>query len=362
MYKKSIIIWFIVSLFGITTVGLFNFTIDPYEQYRKMTIVPQKYSRGRYIMPGMLKNYDYNSLIVGSSMTQNFNISDVAKILKFDNPIKLTVGGAGHYELKNLMDIAFSHHNINQVLYCIETGGFAGDVDDEFGGENSTPFYLYDDNYLNDYKYLLNLDNFIYSMGITLMPYLSKSYLNNPQLQYDTMFQWQQDHENDFNPKNVIKDFHKALENKEVGYKVARENSFNKLKRNFNINFLSRIKKYPNTKFILFYPPRPIVRYITMKEFDYLDDALKFKKYLFKTLRDFDNVEIYDFNIDKDLTYNITLYRDTSHYHKKINKIILQMIKNNKYRVTDKNINKYIDMERNQVNKFNEEKYIKGQL
>lgn len=359
MYKFKIKLFLIISILGIVSVGLFNYIIDPFEQYRKMTIVPMKYGRGRYVMPGMLKLYKYNSLIVGSSMTQNFNNSDVKNILGFVNPIKLTIGGAGDYELKNLMDIAFKYQKIKQVLYCIETGGFAGSVDEEFGGKGSTPLYLYDNNYLNDYKYLLNMDNFIYSLGLAIMPYLSKSYLKNPQLQYDTMFQWQQNHINDFHKQNVIDGYNSAIKDKKAGMAIAKKSKFEILKRNFNINFLPRIKKYKDVEFILFYPPRPIIRYVTMNKFGYLDDALEFKKYIFNTLSKYKNVKIYDFNIARDITYNISLYKDTSHYTKKINKWILEQIKLDNYRITNKNLDSSLRLEKEQVNIFNKTDYFK---
>jgi hypothetical protein len=54
------------------------------------------------------------------------------------------------------------------------------------------------------------------------------------------------------------------------------------------------------------------------------------------------NVKLYDFQIAKKITHNLSNYHDLDHYHQNINKWILEEIKKNNFRVSEKNIDLYL--------------------
>ena len=60
--------------------GAITVIVDPYFHYHKpLTSLeyPLRSERQRYINDGILKNFDYNAIIVGSSMTENFKSSQL---------------------------------------------------------------------------------------------------------------------------------------------------------------------------------------------------------------------------------------------------------------------------------------------
>ena len=77
-----IIKFLLLSILTLLTVGVINFLLDPFQQYRKANFYKPIYDNERYLNPGLAKTYDYNQVIIGSSMTENFLLSDAKDILE----------------------------------------------------------------------------------------------------------------------------------------------------------------------------------------------------------------------------------------------------------------------------------------
>lgn len=93
-FKKYTVKFLIVLPFLIVSIITINYIIDPYQQYRKSSYYTFSTKKPRYLNAGLVKNYDYDSLIIGSSMMANFDAKTVENLLGFGKTIKpLTFGG-----------------------------------------------------------------------------------------------------------------------------------------------------------------------------------------------------------------------------------------------------------------------------
>ena len=81
---KWIKIFFGLSLIGVLFVGGVNYIVDPFQQYRVKTFYPIAFTNERYQNAGLSKNFEYDSLILGTSMTENFILDEVEKKLNFN--------------------------------------------------------------------------------------------------------------------------------------------------------------------------------------------------------------------------------------------------------------------------------------
>lgn len=81
--KKWIKILLILCVFGVGFVGGVNYLVDPFQQYRVKTFYPIAFKNERYQNAGLAKNFNYDSLILGTSMTENFLIDKVENDLGF---------------------------------------------------------------------------------------------------------------------------------------------------------------------------------------------------------------------------------------------------------------------------------------
>ena len=176
-------------------VGGVNYVVDPLQQYRVETFYPIAYDgdKERYKNAGFAKNFTYDSVVLGTSMTENFIIDEVEEKLNFKKVIKLCVSGGSAKEQSITLGTSInSNKNLKNVLWGLDTFVFVGNPDRLRQGMGTFPFYLYDTNKLNDYQYLLSIDTLKDSGKAIVKPYFKK---NEIIYNYNIMYQWQHDDE-----------------------------------------------------------------------------------------------------------------------------------------------------------------------
>ncbi len=344
--KKFIRFVVVLSSVFILLSILVNFIIDPLQQYRKPTLYHTFYSGNeRALNPGLAKNHDFKSVVIGSSMTENFLISKVNEIAP--DPIKLPISSGSAYEHALLLNTVFkTSKKIDTVLIGLDIYAVFGKVDRLDYGEGSVPLYLYDTNYFNDIFYLANFDTLKESAKVFTRKYTHK---DSPNWNYENMYQWQHLYENDFGKEILLKQLEAYKEDKKF---LKSDYSFENLKNSFDYNFLPIVQNNPNTKFIFFYPPYSILEYRIWHKNGTLEDILKFKKYMVAQLGVLNNVEVYDFHSAKEITTNLDNYKDFSHYHQNINHWVVDKIKEKKFLVTNQNIDEQLQNLREQIQNY----------
>lgn len=325
----------------ICVICLFNYIIDPFQHYRQATIYTFNYSGNqRYLNSGLAKNYNFNSIVIGTSMTENFTL-DKTKII-MNNPIKLSIAGGQAYQFKQILNIAFSKHQIQTVLFGLDVYSFLNAKEDS----NELIDCLYDDSLFNDYKYLLNLDTLKRAFKILFSKDNRKS---KKEYNYNHMFEWQNNNQKNFTLERVIDNYNNR--DKQFSH---HKNSWNliQLENNFDNNLYKLIIENKNTKFIFFFPPYSILTYKDWEEKDSLDTILKFKEYIYNKLITLENVSLYDFQIAKEITHNLNNYKDITHYSQNISFWIIDQIYDGNFLLNSKNQNKSIVQFREQVNQY----------
>lgn len=326
--KQWIIKIFLFSTLSLLIMGIINFILDPFEQYRKTTLYKPMYDNERYLSPGLAKTYDYKQVVIGSSMTENFVLSDIKNILGFSKPIKFCMSGATAYEMKIMLDSAYEHRQIDTVIYGLDFFSFTGKATRLFNGDDSLPLYLYDNNLLNDYRYLVSFDTFKFFVDSLIM---SKA---DQKFDFNRMFEWQHNvSESDFNGTDRVSEW-----KKKTGFHTdyrKDEYSLKLMKENIDANLIPIIRNHPETTFYIFYPPYSILAFKDMQSQGWLSTIEQFKQYVFKQLIHYPNVKIYDFQASKEVTCSLDNYKDLLHYHQRINAWMLQQMKNENYLTRD---------------------------
>lgn len=339
--KKWSIYFMMNIIIFICAIICFNYIIDPYQHYRKATIYSFDYSiNQRYLNPGLAKNYNFNSIIIGTSMTENFTLNKTRNLM--NNPIKLSIAGGKSYEFKQVLDIAFSKNKrIETILLGLDVYSFLNDKE-----YYNPPFYLYDNNLFNDYKYLFNLDTLKSSFKVL---FSIKNDKNKIEENYNHMFEWQINYQKKFNLNNLISNWN----DRDIKFNHKKSSwDLKQLENNFDNDLYQLIVKHKNTKFIIFFPPYSILTYKDWQEKESLDTILKFKESIYSKLVFLENVYLYDFQIAKDVTHNLNNYKDITHYSQNINYWIIDQIYNSKFLLNSHNIN-YVERNfREQINQY----------
>ena len=143
----------LLLLLCMATVVLF----DPFFQYHKpLPGLKAVLTDKEYQCVGSLKNFDYDSVIAGSSVSENYNNRWFDELFGCTS-IKAIRSYGATADLCYLLDVAFREHELKYVFYNLDPSALSAEPVTTFES-TGCPMYLYDDNYLNDVEYLLNKD------------------------------------------------------------------------------------------------------------------------------------------------------------------------------------------------------------
>lgn len=331
--------WFrrvVGTLLGtLLAIGLLTYVVDPYQAYRKPTLYKAVYDEAYYSIPGIVRHYPYDSILVGSSMCQNFLVSDLQK--EFGGTwVKLTPSGCRPMTAHKVMELAFAEKPVKRVLMGLDVFGY---------GDNSNqhwlplPEYLYDNNPWNDYRYLWNKTVLSKAMLDVLKSNLSKRPKYRCKLDADRMWNWDfEDGRRAYGYKAVL------AEEKARGAFYARKldkTVQDTMADNFNRNLLAVIQKHRDTEFVIFFPPYSAMAWHGVKykgSDESLSVYLDFKRMALQKLVAESNVRVFDFQADREIVTNFDNYKDSTHYSPTINRLLLGRIRQNIQRVTPDNL------------------------
>lgn len=274
-------------------------------------------------------------------MTENFRASWFEN--KETKVVKVPYSGAYSKDINNVFKLAFSTHDIKTVYYGI-------DIFHIFNKNVSStrfelPQYLYDENILNDVKYLFNKDIFYqYTYYNIVNDILRKKIFNN-----DLAYNWNKNYK--FGLEHVLINYERDISDSELTVDYYLSEYEGNMK-----NITEYIEKYPNTKFKIFFPPYSILFYKDKKE------AIKMvTKKVVEDLLKYENVELYYFQNIEEIITNLDNYKDYSHYSEKINYYMYEcMCETGKHRITKQNYKEEIDNLYNLVSRYDYDKILKN--
>lgn len=281
-----------------------------------------------YYDPGVAKNEDYDSVLVGSSMVQCADTSwfDAA----FDcNTEKLTISGLTVAENVLLFDRIFNSHDVKYVFWNYDTRNFT-DISDL---EDGFPMYLWDEEPLNDVNYLLN--------KYIMFENLKTMYEYNVYGNWDTngtneAYKWGVD-EKEFDSSVLVK-----MQEAQQQVSVPSDYYLEVCKENVE-QFIPYIENHPNTTFYISLPPYSIFKWYDYKMSGTLDAVLAAEQYGVSRFLQYDNVVITSLQADKELITNLDYYCDASHHRTNVNQMIINCMKSGEYQLTKDNYMEEID-------------------
>ena len=109
--KRWIIGWFTIVIVLLIIIGRFVYHIDPYFHYHKPYTDKYFYNLNneRSQNDGICKYFDYDALITGTSMTENFKTSELDELFGV-NSIKVPYFGGSYKEMNDNLKNALKHN------------------------------------------------------------------------------------------------------------------------------------------------------------------------------------------------------------------------------------------------------------
>ena len=328
---------FVVYMLGIVIVGLlvlggFTIIIDPFFHYHKpLEQLQYPIEDERYQNDGIVKHFQYDAIITGSSMTDNFKTSEADEIFGA-NFIKIPYSGAFYKEVNDTLEVAIkSHPDICIVIRGLDASYMA--VDKDRYVYDTYPNYLYDDSFANDVNYFWN-KNVLFDYSLRVLSY---THLGCKTTSFDEYSNWNS--YSVFGKAAMDSVYHR--QDKSEPEQLWQSGDRDALEKNIEQNVIRLIEDNPNITFYLFIPPYSIYNWDLWNQNGTLQYQLEAQKRTIEMLVPYDNIKLFSFFNNFDLICDLSHYKDTVHYSEDVNSQILHWMETGQYQLTEQNYMDY---------------------
>lgn len=316
--KRFVKVFFCIVVILLLIPGLLVGLIDPFGFYHKPWFGLKNVNLNQpYQNPGYVKNYDYETALVGTSMTEGMRASEVDKL--FDTKtIKICQSGAHSMDMAEMLNLVCREGKAKQIIVGFDANIFRKEYDTY---RSEMPLYFYNNNPLDDVQYLFNKQVLLEEIPEMLranregdLPELDDYYIKSA---------------SNFSKEN-------ALSNYERGVIDEASSSWDRADYNID-NIVPVIEENPDVTFYIFMPPYSVLFWDRYVSNGIVDRELEMQKKIVEAFISYDNVKFYYFMNDYEVITNLDNYRDAGHYSPAICSEILQKIHNGEYLITKDN-------------------------
>lgn len=291
-------LFFLMALCALTV-----FIVDPFEQYRESAILPL-YDQESYNNPGIAKNYDYNAVILGTSMVEMSRPSVIDECFGV-NSVKLPMRGSNTAQMGWQLEHVLRTHDLKLAILAVDAYSLMGPPDDS----EEIYDYLWNDNLLDDVNYLLNRD-----VLFVRVPRMLRNIGKPLDTKRDDMYQWT---DVVFSEQSVLDSvtFSPQKEMQDVRVERSTENIVRHLE--------PMIKAHPETTFKIYMPPYSVGYWYMMTRGGLSEQQFCARARLCELLLAYPNVEIYDYSSRVAWITDLDQYFDYSHHSTQVSDAIM---------------------------------------
>lgn len=320
MEQKTAGKWFFTCL-GILAaafllVALAVVIVDPYFHYHKpLPFLSFRLYEERYINDGISRHFDFDAVITGTSMAQNFRPSEMDALFG-TRSVKETFSGAGYRELSENLERALERNpDITTVLWTVDYNGFLRPWD--WVQYEDYPAYLYDDNPWNDVSYLFNKDVLYHAV----LPNIAMTLTGQDSTTMDEYSSW----ERECGLPIILQSYDRENVSPEPDLTFDEEER-RAVTQTIETNITRVVNRYPDVVFYIFYPPYSICYWDALNIKGTLVRQIMAEQTATELLLECPNVRLYNFFDQYQVVCNPDYYCDDGHYNGEVNSMILKWI------------------------------------
>lgn len=319
------IIWFLFSgLIPLSIIVASLYIFDPYQFFHKPIFRKTIFNSDMYYQAaGIINNYDFDSIILGSSILVNTSSNEASQKLG-GKWVNLSAGGASIEIRTDILRYTLENKQISNIIFSLEPGWLSN---------RNTAInqysHLYDKNRLNDFKTYID-EYFMICLFFHNLCLRGQESLDRPA-------NWI----NEPSTHMRLGGFHSWLANAnrpDLNAVITQVLTFQKTNYSNSVSsiyipLIQIMQKYKQINFIFVIPP--------FSRLSYKLSFISIKPALLELLSlNLPNVYIYGFD-NTNIPDDISHYIDTAHYDEKVNSFMLDAIKNDTHRITLENIDGY---------------------
>lgn len=321
-YKKALLILLFTAGLLLSCIAGLVIVVDPFFQYHK-PLPGLNYAIDNQLSQnaGIIKNFDYDSVILGSSMTDNFD-TDLFDELFDIYSIKLCTNAAYPKDIDMMLSLINRHHpDIDTVFLGIDPHNYT--VEPEL---TSYPYpkYLYDENLFNDCAYVFNKDVIL---DYIIKPQVQKNNTKRNEIYWNWPYMYY--------GQEVIRESYTAPVIS--GVTIPEDAYYEKTAYNFNTYILPYIEKMEDTQFVVFFPPYSILYWYEQMAGGCIEARMHQMEQITEALLSYPNVRVFYFQNDYTYITDYNNYCDSTHYRHEMNDYMTECFQTGEYELTKEN-------------------------
>ena len=307
--KRWAIFTLTAAILLLSLCALTVYLVDPFEHYRESAILPL-YDQESYNNPGIAKNYDYNAVILGTSMVEMSHPSVIDECFGVSS-VKLPMRGSHTAQMGWQLAHVLDTHELSLAILAVDAYSLMGPPDDA----EEIVDYLWNDSALDDVSYLLNLD-----VLLVKIPRMLRSIGKPLDTKRDDMYQWT---DVVFSAQSVYDSMPASAPQQEMtpaDYRLERSTE------NIRRHLEPSIAAHPETEFIIYMPPYSVAYWFLMTRCGLSEQQFRSRARVCELLLEYPNVRIYDFSCREEWVMNLDSYFDYSHHSGEISDALMRAI------------------------------------
>lgn len=350
--------WFWKLILGIVGCllagGAFVVYVDPFFHYHaplKNLQYPLMRENERYQTDGILRNWDYDAIIIGTSMTECFNTSDLNYLFGV-NSVKTPLAGGLFKEMNDNLERAFTSENdIKMVVRSFEYQCIAEDKDATKDIYDYAE-YMTNDNPFDDAPYLFNKE--VLGRAGQVLIHTARGLETTSFNEYAN---WMD--RNYFGATYVYLSYDHTDIASEPRMMTEEERIM--IKENLQQNVVALAKQHPDTTFYVYFPPYSIGYWDQVCNKKELDWHLEMEKIAMEEVLKCPNIKLYSYSMREDWILNLDNYCDLEHHAEWINYGILVSMAADEGLLTQDNYMEYLERKREFFGNFDYEAFWEEQ-
>lgn len=280
----------------------------------------------RYYNDGILKHFEYDSIILGTSMCNNFRTSKVETLFGMDETIKINASGSYFNETNVYLQEAFAcNPDIKLIVRSIDLDclNLTKDTESIYARE---AYYLRDNNIFNDVNYIFSKKAMLECWKVG-------------HVSWDEYLSWRG---RPTGRKYLLGD---SVWNREEIPKQEQldDNTVRQVFENVKQNIVNIMEENPNTEFYLFFTPYSVCVWEEWLYSGELDKQIQIQKIAIEEILECKNVHLFSFCNDFKTVSNLDNYIDKKHYAEWVNDGMLDYMYQGIYQLTKDNYMDYLD-------------------
>lgn len=309
---------------AVFTVWLF----DPFYQYHEPFFGMKAVLNDRdNQMPGTIRNFTYDSVLIGSSVAENFDSGFLDEAYGCTT-LKIIRASGSMADLLYYLDMAQEENDLRNVFWCLDLFAMDADTEVSLYGED-IPRYLHTKTGWDDIPYLCNKDILLQTIP-SMLAYAFRD-MNTGGHAYD----WSRGKV--FGPEQAMKAYDRS---KIIPDMIMEDSDYtDRIPLIYeNISLLEKqITDHPRIVYRFLIPPYSMLWW----DCAYVNGELEERFFLLdRTIRmllGHENTEIYFFQDEEAIVCDLNYYMDMIHYSPDINQYMLERMQAGDKRVTGEN-------------------------